>query len=103
MNVSYKTYATSLSFDCILGIVLGLIVNKVANYIVDKLNLSSHVGMVLQLFLIINVLYLVKLNSPHLHSTWHATNAYGIVFLAFFLGSQSNLSNYISYLGNKFE
>lgn len=102
MNTPYKNYVTDITLDCVLGVVLGLIVNKIATYIIKKFKLNTFMGMIVQLVLIVNVLYLVKYNSKFLYPTWQGINSHGVIFTSFFIGSQDNVAQYLTYLNDKF-
>lgn len=102
MNTTYKTYVMDITLDCALGVVLGLVVNKISTYISEKLNLNSFMAIIVQLIIVINVLYLMKYNSTFLYPSWQGDNSHGIIFTSFFIGSQDNITQYLSYLNTKF-
>jgi hypothetical protein len=77
--------------DLILGISLGILVDKLADIVAKYFGLGNIARLFIQLFFIIVVLYMMKLNAMHMYASWHTEQGYGIVFIALFLASQKNL------------
>lgn len=88
----FPRYALELIVDTALGIFLGILIDKSANAIGSYLELSDPVKLSIQFFLIILVLYIMKINSKYFYESWHGPAGYGIIFIAVFLASQKNLT-----------
>jgi uncharacterized membrane protein (Fun14 family) len=90
-KISFPHYALEIITDVGLGVILGLSVNIATNFIgrIFKLN---RVGILLvQLCLITIVLYVIKIESKHLYSSWKGKTDYGIIFISVFMASQKNV------------
>lgn len=88
-------YSIELTVDILLGVVLGIIINKLADFIGQKLQLDFYSKMFIQLILIIIVLYFMKIESKYLYKSWYGDQSYGIVFTSIFLSSQRNIARFI--------
>lgn len=91
MVQSFPEYAFEIIADIILGIVLGVLVNMIVDYVSDYFKLPMFIKLLLQLFLIIVVLYILKIDSKYLYDSWKGSTNYGIVFTAVFLAVQKNM------------
>jgi hypothetical protein len=89
---SFPYYALEVATDTALSIALGIFVDKIANVGGSYLGLSRHTKLIIQFFLIIWVLYVLKKNSLLMYDSWQGDNSYGIVFMSLFLASQKNLT-----------
>ena len=88
---SLPKFALEVTSDVILGISLGILVDKLANIIAKYLNAGKIAKLFIQLLLIIIVLYLMKIDEGNLYASWQTEQGYGILFMALFLASQRNL------------
>lgn len=93
-NDSFVKYSLQASADIILAVVLGIGVNVVADFFISQFNLSLYAGIILQIFLIIVVLYFMKVISNKLYSSWNGHSQYGIMFMVFFFATQKNVINF---------
>lgn len=84
-------YSFEIAADVVIGILLGFIVNKATDYLADAFNLNVLAKIILQFLLICVVLYVLKVESDKLYSTWEGSSNYGIIFIAAFLSVQKNL------------
>lgn len=91
---SFPHYALEVVIDIFLGIFLGLMINTLVNYLGKKLGLSRIIKFIIQLFLIIIVLYFLKIDSVHYLKSWRGQTSYGIVFVAVFLAVQANMIHF---------
>lgn len=92
LDESFGLYAFEIIADIILGIALGLTVNKVSNRLSNFLNLNVYLKYGFQLLLNIGVLYILKVDSKYLYTSWKGKTSYGIIFTAMFIASQKNLT-----------
>lgn len=88
-------YSIELTVDIFLGIILGIIVNRISDIIGRQLKLEFNTKMFIQLILIILVLYYMKVESKYLYDSWTGDQSYGIVFTSIFLSSQKNITTFI--------
>ncbi len=95
-------YAFEVIADIFLGVVLGVSVNAITDFVARELGLPTYAKLALQFTLIIIVLYILKIDSKYLYSSWKGQTNYGIVFTAVFFAVQKNmlkfLKQYISKL-----
>lgn len=90
-KVSFPVYALEVVTDIGLGIIAGLSVNICADFI-GKIFGLKYIGVIIvQLFLITIVLYMIKIDTRYLYSTWRGETSYGIIFMAVFLAVQKNM------------
>ena len=88
---SFPTYALEVITDIGLGVFAGLTVNICADFIGSVFKLNRIGILIVQLFLITVVLYIIKVDSRYLYSTWKGETNYGIIFTAVFLAVQRNM------------
>lgn len=100
MKLSFIRYTVDLTLDAALGVVLGLLVDKITDIIAFHLKLNYVSKIILQLLLIVIVFYYLKVESKYLYESSLGDTAYGIIFPALFLASQKNLFNFIDQLHN---
>lgn len=91
VGATFPKYAFEITADVVLGLVLGVSVNIVSNKIAVILKLRNFLKIVVQIFLNIFILYVLKIDSKYLYDTWKGETNYGIVFTSVFLASQRNL------------
>ena len=92
---SFAHYAFEFLIDFFLAVFLGICVNTIANYLGKKLGLSFIVKFIIQLFLIIIVLYMLKIDSIRYLRSWRGQTSYGIVFVSVFLAVQANIIRFL--------
>jgi hypothetical protein len=100
---SFPMYSLEVITDLILGAVLGVIVNTMADYIGNLFKLPFWGVLVVQLFLISVFLYVMKIDSKYLYNSWKGQTSYGIVFTSVFLAVQKNMLRFFEniYLDEK--
>lgn len=91
MHETFVQYAFEIIADIVLGICLGLVVNVCADYIGNIFNLPLSAKITVQLFLIVVVLYLMKIDSRYLYASWKGHTGYGIIFMTVFMAVQNNM------------
>lgn len=100
-KVSFPVYALEVLSDIGLGVIAGLTVNISADFI-GKLFKLNRIGiLIVQLFLITVVLYVIKIDSRYLYSTWRGETNYGIIFTAVFLAVQKNMVRFFEDIYNE--
>lgn len=99
-HYSFFSYGVDILFDIILGIVLGVFINVIMDYISRILNLPFYATIIIQVFLIICVLYIMKVDSRYLYSTWRGANNYGILFTTSFIATQGNIVKFFEKIWN---
>jgi F0F1-type ATP synthase assembly protein I len=93
---SFFSYATGILLDLVLGVLLGIFVNTVVDFFAKTFNMPFYVAIILQILFIICILYLMKVDSKYLYTTWRGgRDNYGILFTAAFLGVQSNIVKFL--------
>lgn len=92
--ISYPVYALEIITDILLGVIAGVTVNICANSVGRLLGLNRIGILIVQLFLITIVLYIIKIDSKYLYSTWKGETNYGIVFTAVFFAVQKNMMSF---------
>ena len=102
-NESFPRYAFEIVADMLLAITLGIVINTITNFLAKLFNLSIYVKIVVQLVLIILVLYIMKIDSKYLYSSWKGQTSYGIIFTAIFLATQKNIALFLEEIYSKFE
>ena len=95
MVKSFPLYALELFIDGTLGIVLGIIVEKISNRIQLDLKLSDTIAIVVQIFISICVLYFMRTKSIFIYDAWKGPENNGTIFTALFLASQENFTHFI--------
>lgn len=96
----YTEHIMEVILDIVLAIILGILVNIASNFLGKKIGMGFTGIIIIQIFLIANVLHFVKKYfGKNLHS-WQGKNDYGIVFVAIFLSVQKNLTQFLGDLGN---
>lgn len=93
---NYIEFISLISLDIFLGLMLGLTVNYLANYIGRIFKLNTITILIIQIIISVNVLYLVKifLERYRLNSTWLGPTGYGVVFISVFIAVQINLTQF---------
>lgn len=91
LNESFFAYALEIVADMALGMFLGVMVNIISDKIAWLFKLPRIAKLIVQIFLITVVLYIMKVDSKYLYSSWRGQTSYGIVFTAVFLASQKNI------------
>ncbi|XWV25698.1 hypothetical protein QJ857_gp0023 [Tupanvirus soda lake] len=91
INESFFQYSFEIFADMALGIVLGISVNVLSDFIAKTLKLPRFGLIIVQFILICLVLYVMKIDSKYLYESWKGQTSYGIVFTAVFLAVQKNL------------
>lgn len=84
-------YSFEIASDVVFGLILGVIVNYITNYLSAAFKLNTLAKIFLQFMLICTVLYIMKVESDKLYTTWQGSSNYGIMFIAAFLSTQKNL------------
>jgi uncharacterized membrane protein YvlD (DUF360 family) len=97
---TFPAYAFEVVSDIILGIVLGISVNMFVNYVGKILHLPVQIKLLFQLFIIIAVLYIMKIDSKYLYSSWKGQTSYGIIFTTVFFAVQKNMVQLFEVLYN---
>ena len=92
---SFPLYAFEIVADMVLAIILGLGVNGIANFIGKSVGIHRYGKLSVQLFLIIIVLYIMKIDSKYLYPSWKGQTGYGIIFTAIFLAVQKNITSFV--------
>ena len=102
-NESFFVYSFEVVADVILAVFLGIIVNMIADYIGKFFNLPFCAILIVQLILISLVLYIMKIDSKYLYSSWKGQTNYGIIFTSVFLAVQKNMIKFFEnmYLENE--
>ena len=95
-TASYPYYAFEIITDIVLRIIAGVTVNICANSVGRFLGLNRIGILIVQLFLITIVLYIMKVDSIYLYSTWQGETNYGIVFTAVFFAVQKNMMSFFA-------
>ena len=90
-GVSFGYYAFEIISDIVLGVILGVLLNAFVDYLGQILNMPFYAIIILQVFLIIVVLYYLKVDSIHLYAAWRGQAGYGIIFTSVFLAVQKNI------------
>lgn len=91
LNESFPSYSFEIISDIFLGIVLGVLVNTVSSLLALKLNWSKFTLVTFQFALITIILYIMKIDSKYLYSSWKGHTSYGIMFTTVFLAVQKNV------------
>ncbi|AZL89105.1 hypothetical protein QKC54_gp0736 [Megavirus baoshan] len=84
-------YTFEVISDIFLGIVLGIGINILVDYIGELLHLSFLVKIIIQFMFIVLILYFLKIDSSQLYSSWRGHTSYGIIFTSVFIATQRNL------------
>lgn len=92
---SYPAYAFEITADIVLAVLLGIGVNKLTNVIAKHFGLHIYAKLLLQLVFIITILYIMKIDSKYLYSSWKGQTNYGIIFTAIFLAVQKNVTKFL--------
>lgn len=92
---SFFEYTFEIASDVILGMALGILINSFSNYLEKVLHLGELMKMIIQIFLCCIILYLMKIESKHLYSSWRGSANYGIVFTTVFFSVQKNLVDFL--------
>jgi hypothetical protein len=87
---SFPKYTFHMIYNGALSIILGVVINKTSDFFGEKLGLNFTQLIIIQIFLNICVLYLLKLKQKHIYHP-EGDTIYGIMFAALFIGSQRNL------------
>lgn len=94
---TFVLYFFEIAADTILGLLLGLIVNEITNYLAKTYNLGLYPKIYIQFLLICTVLYLIKGESSILYKAWQG-ESYGIIFIAAFLSIQKNVLVFFTHI-----
>lgn len=92
---TFPMYAFEIIADIILAILLGVAVNQLSDWFGKKFNLPKYGKLLIQLFLIILVFYIMKIDSRYLYESWKGQTNYGIIFTSVFLAVQKNAVSFI--------
>ena len=111
-EISFAFYAIDTIIDLSMGILLGYLVNTLADKIAATIRLGRYTRLIIQIMISIVLLYSIKHYSRQLFShspasisdlyrSWRGPNDYGIVFISMFLASQKNLIDFLEYIYKK--
>lgn len=98
INESFFSYVFEISADIVLGLVLGLFVNIVADFIGKIFGINIIGILIIQFILICLVLYILKVDSKYLYKSWKGKTSYGIVFTVVFFAVQKNVVKFFDYV-----
>ena len=95
-QVSFPIFFLEVVSDILIGVGLGLFVNMISTFIGKLFGLKKIGTIIIQLLMISLVLYMIKVDSRYLFSTWEGEADYGIIFTAVFLAVQPNMINFFT-------
>ncbi|AHA45213.1 hypothetical protein HIRU_S307 [Hirudovirus strain Sangsue] len=99
---SFLRYGGEIIIDIMLGILLGIAVNMLTDYIASIFGLKGTAKFPIQLILIVIVLYMLRINPDISFPLRSRTDTYGVIFIPIFITAQRNFAIFFSELYNIF-
>ncbi|AAV50892.1 hypothetical protein [Acanthamoeba castellanii mimivirus] len=99
---SFLRYGGEIIIDIMLGILLGIAVNMLTDYIASIFGLKGTAKFPIQLVLIVIVLYMLRINPDISFPLRSRTDTYGVIFIPIFITAQRNFAIFFSELYNIF-
>lgn len=99
---SFLRYGGEIIIDIMLGILLGIAVNMLTDYITSIFGLKGTAKFPIQLVLIVIVLYMLRINPDISFPLRSRTDTYGVIFIPIFITAQRNFAIFFSELYNIF-
>ncbi len=94
--MNFISYIQQVALEIVFGVVLGVLVNSTVTRLENTLEMSKFSNIIIHLCVISVVLYIVKVYiATDMTSTWDGHNNFGIIFMFFFLGTQSNIVDWL--------
>ena len=93
---SFFKYSVEVVTDILLGITLGVIVNLMTDYIAAIFEIHGILKLPIQLFLIVIVLYIMRIYPGISYPLRTRSDTYGVIFIPVFITAQRNFAIFFS-------